>query len=137
MKLFFDLLIAIPIGILYNLMVLKFGEISNANVPYKLKMQRNLLLAFGSAALAFFLAQFIFDETKQFGNRAVKYGLWIGMCILLIHVMMYNWHVLENDTKLIIMIITFVILLLYAYGYCSQYADETHKNINDEEIEWD
>lgn len=134
MKFFFDLLIAIPIGILYNLMVLKFGEITNANVPYKLKMQRNLLLAFGSAALAFFLAQFIFDETKQFGNRAVKYGLWIGMCILLIHVMMYNWHVLENDTKLIIMIITFVILLLYSYGYCSQHTEEIQEP---EEIEWD
>lgn len=134
MKFFLDLLIAIPIGILYNLMVLKFGEIANANVPYKLKMQRNLLLAFGSAALAFFLAQFMFDETKQFGNRAVKYGLWIGMCILLIHVMLYNWHVLENDTKLIIMIITFVILLLYSYGYCTDSIEEIYES---EEIEWE
>lgn len=134
MKFFFDLLIAVPIGILYNLMVLKFGEIANANVPYKLKMQRNLLLAFGSAALAFFLAQFMFDETKQFGNRAIKYGLWIGMCILLIHVMLYNWHVLENDTKLIIMIITFVILLLYSYGYCTDSIEEIHES---EEIEWE
>lgn len=135
MKLFFDLLIAIPMGILYNLMVLKFGEIANANLPYKLKTQRNLLLAFGSAAMAFFLAQFIFDEKKQFGNRAVKYGLWIGMCILLIHVMMYNWHVLENDTKLIIMIITFVILLFYSYSYSGDNENKLQQNIDDEEME--
>lgn len=131
MKFFVDLMMAIPIGILYNLMVLKLGDISNENVPYKLKMQRNLLLAFGSAALAFFLAHFVFDESKQFGNRAVKYGLWIGMCILLIHVMLYNWHVLENDTKLIIMIITFVILLLYSYGFCTN----TENKFDDDEDE--
>jgi hypothetical protein len=128
MKLFFDMLIAIPIGILYNLMILKFGDITNANVPYKLKMQRNLLLAFASAALAFLLGQFIFDESRKFGNRSIKYGLWLGACILLIHVMLYNWNVLENDSKLIIMIITFVILLLYSYGFYSSDSGDSIDN---------
>ena len=125
MKAFFDIIIGVLIGILYNLIVLKFGEITNADVPYKLQMQRNLLLAFGSAALAFFLAQFVFNEKNMFGNRAIRYGLWIGMIILLVHVLLYNWHVLENDTKLIIMMISFVVLLLYSYLY---YDDKPIEN---------
>jgi uncharacterized membrane protein len=138
MKLFFDILIAIPIGILYNLMILKFGDITNANVPYKIKMQRNLLLAFAGATFAFLLGQFIFNESRTYGNRSIKYGLWLGACILLIHVMLYNWNILENDSKLIIMIITFVMLLLYSYGFYGDNVknDDENKHINaDEEME--
>lgn len=135
MKFFFDMLIAVPIGLLYNLMVLKIGEISNANVPYKLKMQRNLLLAFGSAALAFFLANYVFQSTSSLANRAVQYGLWLGMIILLVHVMLYNWHVLENDTKLIIMMITFAILLIYSYGF-SNNQNEKEEILDDIDDDW-
>lgn len=132
MKFIVDLFVAIPIGILYNLMVLKLGEITNVNVPYKIKMQRNLLLAFGCAAFAFFLAQTVFNNNKQFENRAVKYGLWIGMIMLLIHVMLYNWKILENDSKLIILIMTFAILVIYSYNY----SDKDNQIENDDDDDY-
>lgn len=125
MKLFFDILLAIPVGVIYNLIVLKLGEIVNVNLPYKLKIQRNLLIAFTSAILAFFFAQFIF-----YNNRAMKYGMWLGMVILGMHVILYNWHVLENDTKLLIMVISFAVLLS-----CSYYYNSPEKEEDNEEIE--
>jgi hypothetical protein len=117
MKIIYDILIAIPMGILYNLMVIKFGDIMNGSMQYKIKIQRNLLLAFGCAVLAWFLSQYIFGPDCKFENRAIKYGLWLGIFILLVHVILYNWNVLENDTKLIMMMLMFIILMVYSYRY--------------------
>jgi hypothetical protein len=135
MNLFFDVSIAIPIGILYNLMILKFGDIVNENITYKLKIQRNLLLGFIGATFAFLLANFIFGDNKQYKNRAIQYGLWLGSCILLIHVVLYNWNILENDSKLIIIIITFIVLLLYSYGFHTANKEKIEEIEDIEEFE--
>lgn len=116
MKLLFDILIAIPIGIMYNLIILKFGDVFNSQLSYKIKTQRNLLLAFSGAIFAFLINQYMFCDECEYKNKSIKYGLYLGSIILLIYVVLYNWNILENDSKLIIMFVTFISLMMYSYN---------------------
>lgn len=115
MTLLTDILTALPIGIIYNMSVHKLGEILNNDLEYNLKMQKNLLLCFGFAIFGTVIGYYIFGNSKKYRNRAIKFGLYFGALLLLIHSVFYNWGVMENDTKLIIMIVILCGLVLYAY----------------------
>jgi hypothetical protein len=110
-----DIAIGLPIGIMYNIFCHKVGEIINANFEYKEKVQRNLILTFVTGVLAIVLAITVFSEHKKFKNRAIKFGLYVGAILLLFHTLLYNWTILENDTKLFIILSALVGLIWYSY----------------------
>ena len=115
MGLLVDVSIALPIGLIYNIFFHKIGEIINNNLDYREKIQRNLILTFIGGVVAIILASSIFKDNKKYKNRAIRYGLYIGSFLLLFHTLLYNWHILANDTKLFIMTATMVILIWYSY----------------------
>jgi hypothetical protein len=115
-NLLIDLLIAIPIGIMYNMTIHKTGEIFNYDIDYNYKVQRNLLISFGGGIIGLMMAMFVFGQNSRFKNRSIRYGLYFGSILLLIHTIMYNWETLENDSKFVIMIITLLALMLYVYN---------------------
>jgi len=110
-----DIVIALLIGIIYNFLVHKIGEIMNGNLEYKDKIQRNLILTFIGGIVALILAVIVFGANKKYKNRSVRYGLYIGGSILLFYTLLYNWNVLGNDTKLSIMVASLLGLLWYSY----------------------
>ncbi len=128
MKILFDTIIAVSIGLIYNLIILKFGEICNENLPYKHKIQRNLLMAFFGAIVAFLLSQYFFYPEQPYENRGIRYGLYLGTLILLIHIVLYNWGNLENDSKLIIMSIALIVIMLCSYNFYSN--DKFNKELD-------
>lgn len=116
MGLFVDGLFAIPIGIMYNMIIHKTGEIFNNDLNYKEKLQKNLLIVFGGGIFGLLLGFSVFGNKNKYKNRALRYGLYFGSLMLLGHSLMYNWTMMQNDTKFIIMITTLISLIWYTYS---------------------
>lgn len=114
-RLITDIVIAVPIGIIYNLTIQKSCEIFNNNMNYKDRVQKNLLISFGGGITGLLLATLFFGDGSKYKNRSIRYGLYLGSVLLLIHSIIYNWGTLENDSKLIIMILTLAVLIWYTY----------------------
>ena len=120
-----DVLLAIPIGACYNILIYKTGEVFNGDSLYKEKFQRNVLLTFGGGLLGSILAYSIFKH-GEWKNRPIRYGLYLGSIFLFIDSIGYNWHILENDTKLIIMLLTLIALCFYTYTNSKQNKKRRH-----------
>ena len=115
MGIIIDVALSIPIGLVYNMIIHKIGEIFNNDINYRDKIQRNLLLSFGGGILGIILASFVFGKGK-YKNRAIKIGLYIGSVLLFFHSIGYNWTIMGNDTKFVIMLITLISLMYYTYS---------------------
>jgi hypothetical protein len=124
-----DIVVAVPIGIIYNMTVHKTGEIFNNDINYKDKLQRNLLLSFGGGILGLVLASILFNKGK-YKNRAIRFGLYIGSALLLFHSIGYNWSTMENDTKFVIMLVTLAALMWYTYSSLGDVNINTEKDDN-------
>ena len=116
MKIFSDILLAVPIGFIYNILFYKLGEIITMDLEYNEKIQRNLLISFIGGISGIFLALNVFgNKNYKYKNRAIKYGLFFGSVMLLFYTLCYNWDILGNDIKLFIIIMCFITLLWYSY----------------------
>ena len=114
MKIIFDILLAIPIGIIYNILFHKLSEIMTDDLEYNDKIQKKLIIAFIGGILGLVIALKVFG-IKKHKNRAIKFGLCLGSGLLLFFSIFNNWGMLANDIKLFMMIVIFVFLLWYAY----------------------
>jgi len=110
-----DILLAIPVGIMYNMIIHKTGEIFNNDLSYKEKLQKNLLIVFAGGILGIILANLVFGDKQKYKNRALRFGLYLGAGMLMCHSVMYNWTIMQNDTKFIVMIVTLCMLIWYTY----------------------
>ncbi len=108
------ILLSIPIGITYNLLVGKLSEILTKNDIMRDKIQKNLIIQIISGVVALILAFFVFGRNKL-ENNIVKYGLLIGGCILLFYSFVGNWNIIEDRTKLFTFAGIFIFLILYSY----------------------
>ncbi len=70
----------------------------------------------GGGIVGLIVAMFVFGQNSKYKNRSIRYGLYFGSILLLIHTIMYNWETLENDSKFVIMIITLLALIFYVYN---------------------
>lgn len=111
MGILIDLALAVPIGVIYNMIIHESAEIFNSKLNYKDKIQRNLLLIFGGGLIGFLIATFLTT------NPALKYGMYLGSILLLAHSIMYNWVVMQNDTRIIVMMLSLIVLIWYAYSH--------------------
>jgi hypothetical protein len=121
MRIFYDAIIALPIGIIYNMIIHEFAEILNEKLNYKDKIQKNLLLIFGGGLIGFIIAYFFTQ------NNALKFGMYIGSILLLVHTIFYNWTTMHNDTRIIVMILSLCILIWFAFNQNSD-KDKIKKN---------
>lgn len=112
-----DILISIPIGVLYDLIVQKVTDISIVNVPYEEKVQKSLIFIFIGSIVGYVLAMSVFDYRSTFENRAVKYGLFFGSTLLIMNSIIFNWSALSDDLRLIIMTFVFACTIALSYRY--------------------
>jgi low temperature requirement protein LtrA len=108
-----DLLLALPIGIIYNMIIHESADIFNNKFNYKDKVQRSLLMVFGGGLIGMIITMFIIPHSVK--NTAVRYGLCFGSTLLLFHSIIYNWQIMQNDTRIIVMILTLCVLIWYSY----------------------
>lgn len=116
---FIDVLLSIPIGVLYDLIIQKGIDMVVMDMEYDEKIQKSLIIAFIGSVVGYILALSVFDYGSQYGNRAVKYGMFFGATLLMLNSIIFNWTVLSNDTKLILMGFVFVFMVAMAYRHAT------------------
>ncbi len=112
MKLLLDIILAVPIGILYNILIHKLGDMFIADCEYNDKIQKEIFICFGGGILGAFIGKYAFKN-----NRAVRYGFYFGTFLLVFYSVMYNWSILENSSKFIIILLGLIGLILISYFY--------------------
>lgn len=125
-----DLIIAVPIGILYNQTVHKISDMFNGDLSYEDKYQKNLLFIFGGGLMGLLIAFFMLNS-KTYNNRALKYGLYLGSFILFVHSVFYNWHIMRNDAKIIVLLLALSSLIWYTF---SRLGNEKGESSYDESL---
>jgi hypothetical protein len=97
-KLVRDVLISIPLGLLYVFFINKIIEILTSNTIYEEKNKKIIAISFICVIIGYILTFKVFSNGKL-KNRIVKYSLNIGTTIILINSIVYHWPELNNDTK--------------------------------------
>ena len=110
-----DINLAIPIGIIYNILVYELTDMLNNNLIYDEKIQSNLIFIFFFGLLGFFLGYYLFKKNKKLKNNAIRYGLYFGSFLLLFNTLVYNWNIMANTIKLAIVVIFLMLLLFLSY----------------------
>lgn len=123
-----DIIVAVPIGFIYNVIIHRVSEMINENSSFDSKIQRNLVVLFLGGMLALVLAMTIFNNNKKLKNRSVRFGLYVGSFLLFMHTLLYNWDTLNNGTKVFIMASAMSLFVWYAYK-----NDDNENTKNDEE----
>jgi hypothetical protein len=113
-KLVRDILIAVPIGILYILFINKLNQIVTSDLEYAEKIKKSIMINFIASIVGFVLAYKVFGNEKLY-NRIIKYALIFGSTLIFMNALLYNWPDLQTDTKAIIFGITLVVAILITY----------------------
>ena len=112
-----DVLMALPIGIIYNMFISKISDIMTKNDAFKTKVQKELIIMILGAIVAFVVASLIFGETSPAENRATRYGLYFGSVVMLINSILFNWDTFDNDTKLFVVGFILITIITVSYRY--------------------
>ena len=115
-KLVRDILISIPISILYVFFIQKLIELLNKDLIYEEKIKRTIAISFVAVIVGFVIAFKIFNYKKSY-NRIAKYSLILGSSFIFLNSILYQWPQLANDTKLIIIGISLVCALALSYRF--------------------
>lgn len=113
-KLVRDILISIPLGILYIFFINKLIELLNKDLVYEDKIKRTIAISFVAVIVGYVLAFKLFNYKKTY-NRIAKYSLIFGSTFIFLNSIIYQWPQLANDTKLIIVGIAFITSLVLTY----------------------
>ncbi len=109
-----DILLSIPIGILYIFFINKLIEIFNKELLCEDKIKRTIAISFIAIIVGYTLAFKLFSYKKTY-NRIAKYSLILGSTIIFINSIIYQWPELETDTKLFITGISLITAIGLSY----------------------
>jgi hypothetical protein len=110
------ILLSIPIGIIYNLMISKLGNMLTKDLGQKERTQKNLIVEIIGGIVALVLAYWVFGS-KKFENKIVKWGLIFGGGLLLFYSTISNWDIIEDGTKLFTLLSVMIFMIIYSYKY--------------------
>src|SRR3989338_3370049 len=119
------IIVSVIIGILYNIFVQKIGETFSDNERYSEKTKRILVICFIGAIIGFLLAKTLFTSNKKFKNKIMRYGLYIGSALLLFQTLFCNWHMMDNDVKMFVLLIVMGIFIWIAYSSATNDVSST------------
>ena len=111
-----DVLISIPISILYIFFIQKLIELLNNDLIYEDKIKRTIAISFVAVIVGFVVAFKIFNYKKTY-NRIGKYSLICGSTFIFLNSILYQWPHLANDTKLIVIGISLCSALVLSYKF--------------------
>jgi len=124
-----DLLIAIPIGITYNVFVHYLSNVVFSDLEYAERYQKTLIMMFIIGISTIIISFTILKSNKRYRNRAIRYGLIFGSLLLIFYSMITNWANVLDETKLFIF--GTLLLVMISYGY---YLGEEKDDKNMEKI---
>jgi hypothetical protein len=109
-----DLLISIPISLLYVFFINKIIQLLTSESEFEEKIKKKISISFVAIIVGYVLAIKIFSHGTM-KNRIIKYSLIIGTTLILINTIIYNWPELKNDTKTFV--VGALLLLFFIYSY--------------------
>ena len=109
-----DLLISVPISLLYVFFINKIIQVLTSESEFEEKIKKKISISFVAIIVGYVLAIKIFSHGKM-KNRIIKYSLMIGTTLILINTIVYNWPQLKNDTKTFV--VGALLLLFFMYSY--------------------
>ena len=109
-----DLLLSIPVSLLYVFFINKIINILTSDTEYEKKIKKKISMSFVIVIIGYALAFKVFNSGKL-KNRIIKYSLIFGTTFILINSILYNWPELKNDTKTFI--VGTLLLLLFIMSY--------------------
>ena len=109
-----NVLLAIPIGLLFILFVNKLIEILTHDTVAEARIKKNIIISFIIGIIGILIAWFIFYKSKV-KNLGVMLGLMLGSIYLMINSLILNWDKLSNDTKLFMIGTILVALIVISY----------------------
>jgi hypothetical protein len=113
-KLVRDILLSVPLGLLYVFFINKIIELLTSDTIFEEKIKKAISISFICVIVGYVLAFKIFNNGKL-QNRIVKYSLTFGSSIILINSIIYHWPELNTDTK------TFMIGVLLLLSFILSY----------------
>jgi len=113
-KLVRDILLSIPISLIYVFFINKITELLTSDTVYEEKIKKNIAISFICVIVGFILAYKIFSHGKL-KNRIIKYSLIFGSFILLINSIIYQWNDLSNDSKTFMIGLLLILACLFTY----------------------
>ena len=109
-----DLLISVPISLLYVFFINKIIQVLTSESEFEEKIKKKISISFVAIIVGYVLAIKVFSHGKM-KNRIIKYSLMIGTTLILINTIVYNWPQLKNDTKTFV--VGALLLLFFMYSY--------------------
>jgi hypothetical protein len=113
-KLVRDILISIPIGVLYIYFINKINEIIVNDLEYNEKIKKSIMVFFVSVIVSLVLAFKVFGNGKTY-NRIIKYALIFASVVIFTNAILYNWPELQTDSKAIIVGLALLLSILITY----------------------
>jgi hypothetical protein len=113
-KLVRDVLLSIPLGVLYVFFINKILQLLTSETVYEEKVKKSIAISFIAIIVGYVLAFKIFSSGKL-KNRIIKYSLILGTSLLLINSILYQWTELNTDTKALMTGILLVLLFVLSY----------------------
>ena len=109
-----DILLSIPVSLLYVFFINKIISILTSDTEYENKIKKAISISFIIVIIGYTLAFKVFNSGKL-ENRLIKYSLIFGTTLILMNSILYNWPELNNDTKTFI--VGSLLLLLFVLSY--------------------
>jgi hypothetical protein len=111
-----DVMYAIPIGIMFNIIIYKLLEIIYKESTYEERYQYMATSSFIAGIIGLAVAEAIFARKGFIGNRAVRFGLIGGSALLIFYTIVANWDKLDDMTKLTIFGMAFAVFVWLSYN---------------------
>jgi len=127
MSIILDIGLALPIGIIYNILIHNLGDIFITDCEYNDKIQKEIFFSFAGSLLGAILGIYVFGKNKPLDNRAIRFGFYFGAGLLMFYSVMYNWSILESSSKFLFMLVVLIILILIIYFYFGKKDKKKHK----------
>lgn len=125
---FNDIIFAIPIATIFNVFVYKISDIMYKDYQCKERYQKSATTLFVAGIIGIIIAQTVFNKKNKLNNRAVRFGLLGGSCLIIFYSVIKNWDLLDDVTKLIIFGILFSIIIAWSYFVLKGRKKPLHSN---------
>lgn len=110
-----DIILGIPLGIIYNILIRKLVEVLYSNTPVDIKSSKTILTYLGCAVLGLIMSRIIFGEDGVLENGIMYTGVIFGSIILLVLTIITDWDKMDNSIKLILFGMLFGLCVWFSY----------------------
>jgi hypothetical protein len=112
-----DLLLSVPLAIIYCVFILKLTDVMYSDLPYNDRWQKSLVTLFIAGVVGIVIARTIFSQNTRTQNKIIRDGLTIGGIILVLYPTLTYWDKMANEGKLVVIGIALGWILWYSYRY--------------------